>query len=230
LTWSAAIAADELDEHGEARPLGWTGVLMLVVVLAVALTIFFAGPVLATAWLDSRLDGWLVVLIEGLIRLALLIGYIALIGRMEDIRRVFEYHGAEHMTIHAFENGLQLRVQGIRRFAKEHPRCGTSFLLTVAVIAVFVFVLIPSDPLWWRFASRLLLIPVIAGISYEAIRFAGFHLGAWPVRLLFSGNIALQKLTTRQPDDEQIQVAIASLEAVIAEEQAATAPPEARAS
>ena len=221
LAWSAAIAADEVDDDGEAEPLGFGGWAFLVVTLLVGLAFFFAGPVLATAWLESRFPGPLVIAFEGVLRLGLLIGYIWLIGRSSEVARVFQYHAAEHMTIHAFEHDRELTVQAIRRFPKEHPRCGTSFLLTVAVIAAIAFILVGSDPLWWRFASRIALIPLIAAIAYEAIRFAASHLEHPVVRAIFSGNIALQYLTTRPPDDEQIQVAIASLEAALAEEQLA---------
>ena len=224
LTWSSAIAADEVDEDGEAAPLGASGWLLLILMLAVALAIFFAGPVVATAWLEGQLPSPAVVAVEGVLRLGLLVGYIWLIGRSDDVRRVFQYHGAEHMTIHAFERGRELQVQAIRRFEKEHPRCGTSFLLTVAVIAVFVFVLVGSEPLWWRFTSRLVLIPGIAALAYEAIRFGGFHLENPVVRVLFSGNLALQRLTTKVPDDEQIQVAVASLQAAVAADNETTAP------
>jgi uncharacterized protein YqhQ len=218
LTWSAAVAADEVDEQGEVKSLGVWSWLAMGVSLTLGLALFFVLPVLATAWLEGELPSILVVTIEGLIRLALLIGYIWAIGRNEEIGRVFQYHGAEHMAIHAFEQGRELTVQAIRRFAKEHPRCGTSFLLTVGIVAIFVFALLGSPPLWWRITSRVVLIPVIASVAYEAIRFAGFHQG-WPiVRWLFAGNIALQKLTTRVPDDEHIQVAIASLEHAIAED------------
>jgi uncharacterized protein YqhQ len=220
LAWSTAVASDEVDEHGEAQPLGFLGWTFLVVMLAVGLAFFFAGPVLATAWLESRLAGPLVIAIEGVLRVALLIGYIWLIGRSSEVGRVFQYHAAEHMSVHALEQGRELSVQAVRRLPKEHPRCGTSFLLTVAVVAAIAFILVGSDPLWWRFASRVVLIPLIAAISYEAIRFGGLHLDRAAVRALFSANLALQKLTTRRPDDEQIQVAIASLEAAIAEERA----------
>ena len=150
--------------------------------------------------------------IEGGIRIALLLGYIWLIGRSDDVRRVFQYHGAEHMTIAAYEDSRELTVPAVRRYPKEHPRCGTSFLLTVAFVSIVVFAFAGTDPLWWRLASRLVLIPLVASVSYEAIRFAGFH-QRWPtVRLLFAGNIALQLLTTRPPDDEHIQVAIRAFE------------------
>jgi len=212
LTWSSAIASGEVDEHGEARALTPVERVFLIVTMGLALAVFFAGPVLATAWLDARIDSWIVLAIEGAIRIGFLLGYIWLIGRSDDVRRVFQYHGAEHMTIAAFEDGRELTVPAIRRYPKEHPRCGTSFLLTVAFVSIVVFAFAGTDPLWWRIASRLVLIPLVASVSYEAIRFAGFHQG-WPVvRLLFAGNIALQLLTTRPPDDEHIQVAIRAFE------------------
>ncbi len=224
LAWSAAVAADEVDDDGEATPLGVIEWLILILTLGVGVGIFFVGPVLATAWLDSIVGAaWISVVIEGGIRIVLLLGYIWAIGRAKDVRRVFQYHGAEHMTILAFEQGHELTVPSIRRFAKEHPRCGTSFLLTVAIVAIFVFAVAGTEPLWWRFASRIVFVPVVAAISYEAIRFAGFHQD-WPVvRWLFAGNIALQHLTTREPEDEHIQVAMAALERVRAEEDAPAA-------
>ena len=236
LTWSAAVAAGEVDERGEARPLGVAGWAALVFIMLVALAVFFAGPVLVTAWLDAVLPaGWLVAAIEGLVRVALLLGYVWMIGRSSEIRRVFQYHGAEHMTIHAFEHGVfndadsdrsgAIRVPAVRRFERAHPRCGTSFLLTVAVVSVFAFILLGAPPLWLRLLSRLLMIPLIAAVAYEAIRFAGRHSGHPLVRWLFSGNLALQRLTTREPNDEQIRVAIAALERAIAEDRRAEPAP-----
>jgi uncharacterized protein YqhQ len=223
LGWSASVAADDIDADGEAKSLSVLEWVVLGSVLALGMAAFFAGPVLATAWLESRLADPVVVAIEGLLRIVLLVVYIWAIGRTEDVRRVFQYHAAEHMSIHAYEHGRELSVQAIRRFPKEHPRCGTSFLLTVAVIAAIAFILVGTNPLWWRFASRIVLIPVIAAIAYEAIRFAGFHLDHPVVRAIFSANIALQKLTTRPPDDEHIQVAVRSLEAAMDEERLLTA-------
>jgi len=224
LAWSAAVAVDEPAEDGREpgrMDAGMWGGIALSMLLGVGL--FFLVPVLATTWLEAVLPNVWVVLIEGLMRLGLLVGYVWAMGRSDDIQRVFQYHGAEHMTIHAYEQGRELTVQGIRRFPKEHPRCGTSFLLTVGVVAVFVFALIGTPPLWWRLASRVVLVPVIAAIAYEAIRFAGFHHERPVVRWLFAGNIALQKLTTRVPDDEQIQVAIASLQRAVQEDAKAEA-------
>ena len=226
LAWASAVHNEEVDEHGEAKPFGVAGWLMLLVVLGFAVSVFFAGPVLVTAWLSALLPDLLVIGIEGVVRLGLLLGYIRLIGRSPEVQRVFQYHAAEHKAVQALEQGRELSVQAVRRLPKEHPRCGTSFLLTVAVVAAIVFMFAGTEPLWWRFVSRLVLIPVIAALSYEAIRFGGLHLGNAVVRTLFSANLALQKLTTRDPDDEQIQVAIASLNAALeVEREAAEAAP-----
>ena len=221
LTWSAAIASNQVDERGEARRLGAFDWLLLLGAFAIGVSVFFVGPVLATAWLDGVLPAsWMPLLAEGVLRIALLLGYIWGMGRAPDIRRVFQYHSAEHMTIYAHEDGRELNVPAIRRYPKEHPRCGTSFLLTVALLAMAVFAFAGAEPLWWRLSSRLVLVPVVAALAYEAIRFAGFH-QRWPVvRWLFAGNLALQRLTTRAPDDEQIQVAIAALQRVREEERA----------
>lgn len=224
LTWSASVASNQANERGETRPLTFLDWTMLLGTFGFAISAFFVGPALATAWLDALLPApWIALVIEGLLRLVLLVGYIWGMGQARDIRRVFQYHGAEHMTIYALEEGRDLNVPAVRRYPKEHPRCGTSFLLTVALVAMVVFMFVGTEPLWWRLSSRLLLVPVVAALSYEVIRFAGFHQD-WPVvRWLFAGNIALQKLTTRAPDDEQIQVAIAALQRVRAEERAGVA-------
>jgi uncharacterized protein YqhQ len=220
LSWSAAVAANEVGDDGKPRVLGGAELLIVLGMFGVVVAGFFVGPVLATVWLDGIIGAPAAIALEGLIRIALLLGYIWAIGRSDDVRRVFQYHGAEHMTIAAFEQGRDLEVPAIRRFPKEHPRCGTSFLLTVAVVSILVFALAGTDPLWWRISSRLILLPVVAGLAYEVIRFAGLH-QRWPVvRWLFAGNLALQWLTTRAPDDEQIQVAVAALEACQAEERA----------
>ena len=215
LSWSAVIAAGETDDEGKPANLGVAGWGALFITMSAASLIFFLGPVALTFWLDGPLGSpWWSLLVESALRLLFLVGYVWLIGRSDEVQRVFQYHAAEHQTIHAYEHGRELSVPAIRRHPKEHPRCGTSFLLTVAVVSAFVFVFVGADPLWWRFGSRLVLMPVIAGISYEAIRFGGLH-ETWPgVRLLFTANIALQKLTTTAPDDEQIQVALRAFQAV----------------
>ena len=164
---------------------------------------------------------------EGVIRLALFLGYVVLIGRMEQIRRVFMYHGAEHMTVHAQEHQEPLEVERVRRYPTAHPRCGTAFLLTVMVVAIVVFSLVGREPLWWLISSRIVLIPVVAAMSYEAIRFTGFHTGNPVVRLVAAPSLALQALTTRQPDDDQIQVAIAAMDHVLAADEGRQAEVEA---
>ncbi len=156
--------------------------------------------------------------IEGLIRLGLLIGYIAAIGQMEEIKRVFAYHGAEHKTINAHEAGAPLTVEGVRPYPRQHARCGTAFLLIVVLISVLVFAPFGRPALWIRILSRLALIPVITGIAYEVLRFTGKHEEHPLVQAVIAPNLALQNLTTREPTDEMIEVAITALKAVLAGE------------
>jgi len=159
-------------------------------------------------------------IVEGLIRLCLLIGYIAAVGRMEDIRRVFAYHGAEHKTINAHEAGAPLTVESVRTFSTTHARCGTAFLLIVVFISILVFAPLGRPAFWIRIASRLLLLPVIAGIAYEVLRFTGKHARNPIIRAIITPNLALQRLTTREPDDGMIEVAITALQTVLAGEKA----------
>ncbi len=212
--------------------MGWVGGFTLTLSLLVAIGVFFLGPVLATQWLEDHLDpDVLAVVLEGVLRLALLLGYLWLIGRVPDIRRVFEYHGAEHKTIAAWEAGEPLAPERVRPFSRAHPRCGTSFLLVVAVVAIVVFVALGSPPLWWRLTSRVVLVPVIAGMAYEAIRLGGAYRHRRVVAWLFAPNLWLQALTTREPNDGQIEVAIAAMTHALALEQGAALPaaPPARA-
>jgi len=162
--------------------------------------------------------GWIGNLIEGLVRLGLLILYIVLIGRLEDIKRVFGYHGAEHKTINAFEAGDELTPENVARHSLEHPRCGTAFLLTLILLSVLLFTLLGPMPLFWRFTTRILLIPVLAALAYEYIRWTATHLDSSFVRWLIKPNLALQRLTTREPSREMLEVAIASFNAMRAEE------------
>ena len=179
----------------------------------------FLLPVVMTAWLATRLPSpWLAVAAEALLRVAIVVGYVWAIGRAADVRRLFEYHAAEHMAITALEHGRDLTVPAIRREPREHPRCGTSFMLAVAVVAGLIFLPLGAPPLPWWLASRVALIPIVAAIAYEAIRFAAAQPQAPLVRWAFWGNLALQRLTTRAPDDEQIQIAVAALERARAEE------------
>lgn len=157
-------------------------------------------------------------IVEGLIRLCLLVGYIAAVGRMEDIRRVFAYHGAEHKTINAHEAGAPLTVESVRAFSTTHARCGTAFLLIVVFISILVFAPLGRPTFLIRIASRLLLLPVIAGIAYEVLRFTGKHARNPIIRAIITPNLALQRLTTREPDDGMLEVAITALQTVLAGE------------
>jgi uncharacterized protein YqhQ len=155
---------------------------------------------------------WTGNLIEGITRLALLITYIALIGRVPDIRRVFMYHGAEHKTINAFESRVELTPENVAGFPLEHPRCGTSFLLTLVLLSVVIFTLLGPLPLSTRLASRVLFIPILAGLAYEYIRWTAGHLNSQLVRWMIRPNLALQRLTTKEPTRDMLEVAIAAFE------------------
>ncbi len=204
------------DEKEEGIP----GVVMattLAVSLVFGISLFFLLP-LGIVWaLDSVISSDLVSeIVEGVLRLAILVVYISAISLLPDVRRVFAYHGAEHMTVHAHEAGLPLNVDNVRKFGTPHPRCGTAFLLTVVVVSIVVFALLLGPPLEWRIASRILLLPVIAAISYEIIRFSGAHQDSLIGKLIAQPGLWLQRLTTRQPDDQQIEVAIRAMETAIA--------------
>ena len=209
LSYSANVAAEaEGEEIGKGSMAG-----MMLVSLTIAIGIFFVIPVLASDRLEGLLGSSLAANIaEGVIRLALFLGYILLIGRMNDIRRVFMYHGAEHMTVHAQERGDPLYIDRIRRYPTAHPRCGTAFLLVVMVVAIIAFIFVGREPFWWLIASRIVLVPLIAAVSYEVIRFSGRHADNPLVHLITAPSLALQSLTTRQPDDDQIEIAIAAME------------------
>lgn len=186
--------------------------MMLAISLSIAVGLFFVVPVLASRALEGVLGSDLASNVaEGVIRLALFFGYIVLIGRMDDIKRVFMYHGAEHMTVHAQERGDPLELEHIRKYSTAHPRCGTAFLLVVMVVSIVAFVFVGRDPFWWLLLSRIVLIPLIAAISYEVIRWSGKYSGNPLVRLITGPSLALQALTTKEPDDDQIEIAIAAM-------------------
>ncbi len=208
LSFSANVGAEaEGEEIGKGAVAG-----MMFFSMLFAVGLFFLVPVFASRSFEGMLDSDIVSnILEGLIRLGLFLGYIILIGKMREIRRVFQYHGAEHMTVHARERGVPLNVEMVRNYSTAHPRCGTAFLLVVMVVAVVVFVFINRDPLWWLVTSRIILVPFIASLSYEVIRFSGFHAGNPLVRVVTGPSLALQALTTREPDDDQIEVAIAAV-------------------
>ncbi len=215
LTISANIQTGE-DEKIEGPAL----YLTLGGSFAVAILIFFIGPAAVAHWIETLTgwNSWIGNLIEGFIRLAIMIGYIWGIGFMSDIRRVFEYHGAEHKTINAFEAGLNLIPENVKNCSLEHPRCGTSFLLTVMVFSIVIFSFLGPLSLAVRLVSRVLLIPVIAGIAYEYIKFTANNLESPVIRFLIKPNMALQRLTTREPSLEVLEVAIAAFNSMFSRE------------
>jgi uncharacterized protein YqhQ len=189
----------------------------LVVSLTLAVAIFFVGPVLLVTWADQWIrDDWASNVLEGGIRLALLLGYIWAIGRVPSIARVFGYHGAEHKTINAYEAGAPLTPGTVQRFTLIHPRCGTTFLLIVVVISILAFVLLGRPPIALRLLSRIVLVPVVAAFAYEVIRWAAGHYSNGLVRALMAPGLALQRLTTRPPDESMLEVGIVALQRVLA--------------
>ena len=190
--------------------------MLLGVGLFMVLPSFVAGLIV-------QQEAFIFNVVEGLIRLTLLIGYIAAIGQADDIRRVFAYHGAEHKTINAYEDGAPLTVDGVRPYSRQHPRCGTAFLLTVALISVLILAPLGRPSLPVRIATRLALLPVIAGISYEILRFTARNQDNPLIRWMIAPNLALQNLTTREPGDDMLEVAIQALQSVLVGEREAIA-------
>ncbi len=193
----------------------WAGTVIVALVLAIVL--FFLIPVGLTSLIKDQLgSSFLFWLIEGVVRTSIFLGYLLLLSRLRDLRRVFEYHGAEHKTISCFEAGLPLTPANAQRFSRLHPRCGTSFLLVVMIVAIFVFAPIGLPAWYWLVATRILGVPVIAGVSFELIKFAGRNRRRRWVRAVMWPGLKLQILTTREPDLDELAVAIAALEAVLA--------------
>jgi len=219
LVYSANIQARGSDIELTPRQLAIT-----VTIAVIAGIGFFLGlPLVLAAFLGGGRSALRFTLIEGLIRIGLLLGYLYVISLFPDIRRVFQYHGAEHKTINAYEAGLTLDVEQIRTQSTLHPRCGTGFLLAVMIVSVFVFSIVGRPALIWLLLSRLALIPVIAMLAYEGIRFAGRHRTNPVVKVLLIPLLATQKLTTREPDDAQLEVALAAFQAAREEEKEAAA-------
>jgi uncharacterized protein YqhQ len=195
----------------------WAGTVVVAVALAIGL--FFVVPVGLTSIIKHQLhSSFLFWLVEGTVRTAIFLGYLVLLSRLRDLRRVFEYHGAEHKTISCYEAGLDLTPENAQRFSRLHPRCGTSFLLIVMIVAIFVFAPIGLPAWYWLVLTRILGVPLIAGISFEIIKLAGKHRRRRWVRALIWPGLQLQKLTTREPDLDQLAVAIAAMDAVLAVE------------
>ena len=216
----SANAQLEEDDEGEPEEIGgWVWGLTIALSLALAVGLFFVIPVGLTSLIKDELGSALLFwLVEGVLRTAIFIGYIVVISRLPDLRRVFEYHGAEHKTISCYEAEDELIPSRAKLYSRLHPRCGTSFLLIVMVLAIFVFAPIGLPAWYWLLASRILGIPLIAGLSYEVIKWAGKNRRKRWVRAVMWPGLMLQNLTTREPDEEQLAVAIAALEKVLAEE------------
>jgi len=212
LLYSANVSLEEED----AQISGWLVWLLVGASLAVSVVLFFMAPLFLTKLLGTYVTSpVLFSLVEGLIRVVIIIIYLWAIGLMPDIKRYFAYHGAEHKTVNAYEGGVPLEVEAVKEYSTAHVRCGTSFLFTVVIIAIIVFALVGLHALWMLVLSRILLLPVIAAIGYEVIYFSGRHTGNALVRVLMAPGRWLQRLTTREPDDAQLEVAISALERAV---------------
>jgi uncharacterized protein YqhQ len=194
--------------------------ISVIIALVFVIGLFFVAPTLIGRTFSNYFKNPIVYnLLEGLIRIALFLAYIFLISLLKDIKRLFQYHGAEHKTIQAYEKGVELTPENVRKYSRLHVRCGTSFLLIVMIISILVFALVGKPPILLRIISRILLVPVVIGISYELIRLAGKFSKYKIINILFYPGLLLQKVTTREPDDSQIEVAIDSLKKVIESEE-----------
>lgn len=224
LAFSAQIAAADDRETNEPHdlPSGSAVRGTMLTTLAMAIGLFFVTPMLIAGLFANQLaNAVLVSVVEGLIRLLLLIGYLWLIGISPNVGRVFAYHGAEHKTVHAQEQGRELDPVSVQTCSTAHPRCGTALLLAVVALSIVLFALLGHPPLWLRILTRVLLVPVLIGLSYEWLRLTARHFQQLFVRALVWPGLLLQSLTTREPDDEQVGVAIAALQAVMAADEKA---------
>lgn len=213
LSYSAQKAGDE-DEQLSDKEL----VMTILFSLGLAILLFVIIPTAAAKYIDASFTNPILLnLLEGGLRLGIFLVYIYGISRMKDIQRVFKYHGAEHKTIHAYEAGVELTVENVQKYSTLHPRCGTAFLLIVMVVSIIMFAFLGWPDLWLRILSRVILLPVVAGISYEIIRFAGKSQNPL-VHIAILPGLWLQKITTSQPDDDMVEVAIQALEAVLVED------------
>jgi len=220
LLHSAQVAAAEEGEEKIPTALLWGTV---AVSLALGVALFFMVPLFATRYLIDPYIGSALLgnIFEGLIRIGIFIAYLTLVSLIPDIKRVFAYHGAEHKTVNAYEAGVPLEVESVKNYSTAHARCGTAFLFIVLIVAIFVFALVGRPTLWIRILSRIALIPVIAAISYEIMKLGAAHINNKIVRVLLAPGLLLQSITTREPDDSQLEAAISALSEVIEIDQAA---------
>ena len=224
LAISANYAAQDPEAEGEVQTEITRGQIIFSFAIAIgfALMLFKVTPALLTSWLPIETTG-LFVVIEGVIRVLIFLLYLVLISFLPDLRRVFQYHAAEHKAINAYEAGSELTPENVQKFSLIHPRCGTAFLLWVMVIGIFVFAFVGQPAWYWLITSRILLLPVIAGIAYELIRFAGKHQDNLLLMTLLAPGLWLQRLTTRKPTLDQIEVSIRALQEVLQREGGITA-------
>jgi len=208
LLYSANVSLEEEDE----KISGVSVWLMVILAMGLAVALFFMAPLFLTRLLDPFISSSLVFhLIEGTIRVLIFIGYLKVLTFFPDIKQVFAYHGAEHKTVNAYEDGAPLEVEAVRKYSTAHVRCGTSFLFVVLIIAIIVFALVGRPSLWLMILSRIILVPVIAAIGYEVTYFAARHNKAGLVRAVLTPGLWLQSLTTKQPDDSQLEIALSAL-------------------
>ncbi|RJO62729.1 MAG: DUF1385 domain-containing protein [Dehalococcoidia bacterium] len=223
LIFSTNVALEDTDEpkpgevKKESTKLGGATLwLVMLASLAFSIGLFSILPLFLSKWLMPGMQGSLPFnLLEGVIRLAIFLAYLWGVGFMPDIRRVFSYHGAEHKTIHAYEAGVELTPENVQKYTTAHARCGTAFLLAVMLIAILVFSLVGKQTWWWLIASRILLLPVIAAIAYEVTQYGARHMDNIFIKWLVAPGLWLQSLTTKQPDDKMVEVAIAALKEVL---------------
>lgn len=213
LMYSAEVAMGPVAQVKFEGPIAWGTVAFS---LGLGILLFFVTPLLLVGAVDPHIQSsFMSNFLEGIIRTALFIGYVAAIGLVPEIRRVFAYHGAEHKTINAYEAGVELTPASVARFSTAHYRCGTAFMLSVMVISILFFALLGRPPIGLRILSRIVFLPLVAGIAYEYIKLSARHTNSWIVRALSAPSLALQKLTTREPDPAMLEVSIAALERVL---------------
>lgn len=225
LMYSANVALEEEAKKENEKVGGWWMWVMLAVTLVFAVALFFLTPLFLTRLLQIE-SSLLFNFTEGIIRLVMFVGYLALVSLMPDIKRVFAYHGAEHKAVNGFEAGVPLEPDAVKKFSKAHVRCGGSFLFVVLIIAIIVFSIVGKPALWLMILSRILLVPVIAALGYEFIHFGANHTGNIIIKILLKPGMWLQALTTREPDEKQLEVGILAMKTAVEADQPRTYTPE----
>lgn len=212
ISFSAQYATEEEEEQISGKEMA--GAMVVAIILTIGL--FFVLPAFLTSLMDKYIANTVAYnVLEGLIRIGIFVCYILVISMIKDISRVFEYHGAEHKTIHAYEAGIELTPDSVEAYSTKHMRCGTAFLLIVMVVLILVFAFLGRPGFWMRVVSRLIVIPIVAGLSYEAIKYAARHEDSKIIQAIMWPGLLLQRLTTREPDKDQLEVAIAALKEIL---------------